>query len=96
MKVQERMDELVGLLRSYADELEVNRVTVGELIDSHRRLREQNRIHQEEWDQVLKDARERGHEEGKRVVMEEDYISRQRRKGMTLREIVEWLNEESE
>lgn len=68
-------------------------MTLDELIDSHRSLRDFRKQKHSEWLEELNLARERGFNEGKKKALEEDYISREALKSMKLSDLMELLND---
>ena len=83
------------MLNKYGQEIGLtDGLTLAELIESHRTLRELNKKHQDTWLEALVDARQRGLEEGRAMAVQYEFISREKLKGMTLKEISDFLREE--
>jgi flagellar biosynthesis/type III secretory pathway protein FliH len=76
------------LLEAYNKELEMTfPMTLKDLIDSHRFLRSLNQQFQPQWLKALEDGRQRGFAEGKTQALEQDYLSIDSLRSMTLEEV---------
>lgn len=92
----ERENVLVSFdkkLDDYAKEINVDKLTLDDLICSHRRLREANQQNHQQWLEVLKKAREEAFDEAKKYALEHDFLSREKLKKMTLQELSKLLYE---
>ena len=66
-------------------------ISLDELIESHRSLREFRKTKHQEWLNILHEARKRGFEEGKQQALEYNYIDREKLKEMTINQLMELL-----
>lgn len=88
-------DNDIEMLNKYGQEIGLTGgLPLRELIESHRSLRELNKKHQATWLETLVAARLQGLEEGRSMAVRYEFISREKLKGMTLKEISDFLREE--
>lgn len=88
-------DADVEMLNRYGQELGLtDGLTLWELIESHRSLRDLNVKRQATWLDALADARKRGLERGRARALEHEFVSREKLKAMTIKELSDLLNEE--
>jgi hypothetical protein len=88
-------DTDVEMLNAYGQELGLtDGLTLWELIESHRSLRDLNVKRQATWHEALADARKRGLERGRAQALEHEFVSREKLKAMTIKELSDLLNEE--
>lgn len=90
-------DNDIEWLHRYSQELKLAKdqtLTIKELIESHRRVKEINWDYHQHWLNELKQARERGYIEGIERATEYEYVSREKLKTMTLKEITDLLYED--
>ena len=80
------------LLEQYSKEIGVD-LTIENLIDSHRRLREINSISHKQWLSELEKAREIGIAQAEKIVTERNWININKLKSMTVLELVAFLAE---
>lgn len=79
-------------LSDYANELGLyGEMTLKSLISSHRELRKQALMKQEEWLEELAKGREIGKKQGIQQVTDGEYIAKDELKKMTLQEICEFI-----
>jgi hypothetical protein len=90
------MDDIdIEMLNKYGQEIGLaDGLTLTELIESHRTLRELNKKHQATWLEALVAARQQGLEEGRSMAVRYEFISREKLKDMTLKDISDFLREE--
>lgn len=81
-------------LLEYAKEINVERLTLEDLIKSHRRLRDMNKENHEVWRQELILAVDRAEKNAKSTALEYGWFSRERLKTMTLGELANLLVDE--
>lgn len=92
----ETCQDMRAALEEYSLEMDlINRLTLKDLIASHKRLREAASRDADAIRVEVEKARVNGHEEGKRYALEHDYISRERLKQVTLRELSELLADDA-
>lgn len=83
------------LLTEYAKEIGLeNCFTLQNLIDSHRRLRDMSKDYRENIQSYYLQAIENGKKLGYQTVLEQEYISVEKLKKMTLIEIVGYIEED--
>lgn len=88
-------DNDIEMLNTYGQEMGLaDGLTLWELIESHRSLRDLNVKRRAAWHDALADARRRGLEEGRQQALENEFVSREKLKAMTLKELSDLLNEE--
>jgi len=81
-------------LRAYAKELGLDHeLSLESLIDSHRHLRSLNTGHLKDWRATLDDARARGLAEGRQEALENEYISVERLKSMSVKDLCDFLSD---
>ena len=71
---------------------QISDLTVNDLIDSHRRLRELNSRRWKEYQNEQRSGYARGYENGKNIALKCDYLSREDLKAMTITELIETLS----
>lgn len=76
------------LLAKYAKEMDIESLSLGGLIESHRRLRSMNIEISEERRRIMDEAYEHGRKEGRKEALVKEYVSLERLSEMTLSEIV--------
>jgi len=77
----------------YAKEIGVQGLTLNQLINSHRDLRKLYWGYFSKEREIFNTARERGHEEGKRLALEMDFISVQKLAKMTMLEVLNLIDD---
>lgn len=79
-------------IEQYSNEIGLKEaMTMEELIQSHRNLRQLNSNKQKDWLDAIEKARNMGFENGKREALEQNFISRKTLKAMTIQQLIEWL-----
>lgn len=81
-----------NLLEQYSTEIGVE-MTIESLISSHKRLREINSIRHKQWLSEIEKARELGIIQAERIVKEQNWISVQKLKSMSVSELIAFLAE---
>lgn len=90
--------QILQKLQAYSDEIYGERgrlsgkLTIDELIDSHRHLREQYGRYLTEHNAIVADARKIGIRQGRESITDQ-YILKDRLKAMTIQELVELLTD---
>lgn len=86
-QIQEEIDR-------YSEELDlIGKMSITELIDSHRHLRELNKVRHEDWLAQVHEAKAWAAEQARQHALEYNYISRETLRGMTLLQLCEILEE---
>ena len=81
-------------IEQYSEQLGLSEaMTLDELIESHRRLRQLNAQSHQEWLKVLREAREKGYRDGEAFALQHGYFSRERLQQMSVAELMEALQD---
>ena len=87
-------DNDIEMLNTYGQEMGLtDGLTLWELIESHRSLRNLNMKRQAAWREALADAHVCGLERGRAQALEHEFVSREKLKTMTLKEISNLLGD---
>lgn len=81
-------------IEQYSEELGLSEaMTLDDLIESHRRLRQLNAQNHQEWLKVLREAHEKGYRDGEAFALQHGYFSRERLRQMSVAELMEALQD---